>query len=270
MRLLGSSDAVAAPTVHPYEQYRLTAMFRAAQLLAGQDEMPRHGWGNTGLFPDLWEDCLKPLSYKDPGLVDRDVLMRHTLRGLWNGFCAAVQKTRAAQGRPSARYYAEKSQLQLAEAISRQIECRLIFVMRDPRDVLLSSREFNRKRNDFDHGWQEGADVPALIRWQVDRVREDLDLFDRLSGTTVSGRLFRYEDMVGDHRRFVGELSDWLDTDLDVHAFADEMREHGRKHVTSKKPSASIKRWRRELPEDLGRLYADLASDLLDRFDYAR
>lgn len=270
MRLLASSDVVAAPTSHPYEQFRLSAMFRAAQLLGGQREKPRHGWGNEGLFPDVWEDCLKPLSYVDPGLADGNTVVRHCFRGLWQGFENAVQEVRAGNDLLPARYYAEKSEPLLSAEISTLIECRILFVLRDPRDVLISSRDFNRRRNNYTYGWQEDTDIPALVRWQIERVRRDIRQFDRLGSDGTPALLLRYEDMIGAQAEFIGALQHWLDIELDPMALAAEAEEHGERHVTSASSTRSTERWRHELPDDLKALYLEIAADLFERFDYGR
>jgi hypothetical protein len=270
MRLLGSSRDVAAPTIHPYEQYRLTAMLRAAQLFDGRIEAPRHGWGHARLFPGAWEDCLLPLSYDDPGLVDRDAAMRQVFLGSWRGFCVALQEARRTRGLAAARFYAEKSALPLAEAILQYLDCRLIFIMRDPRDVFLSSQQFNRKRADYEFGWKPGVDTTDIVKWHIDRVRGDVEHFERIARGGTVGRLLRYEDMVSTPDHFARNVGGWLATDFDVAALDTELREHGARHLTSRSVTASTERWRREMPDGIAGLYAEIGGDLLDRFGYGR
>lgn len=245
-------------------------MYRAAQLLAGQSDRPEQGWGNDLLFPDRWTDCLRPLSYDDPALVDRESVRRNFLVGLWSGFSKSVQEQRAKRNLAPATYYAEKSEPQIAEAISRQIDCRIIFVIRDPRDVFLSSKQFNQKRGNFEYGWNKDADVRELIHWQIERVREDLKRFDELRSSGVDARLLRYEDMITQPDQFKTEIETWLGVSLDREALHTEAIEHGSRHLTSSSVGASTERWRAELPRNLARLYVKFAGDLLDRFAYGR
>jgi hypothetical protein len=182
----------------------------------------------------------------------------------WMSFSEAARHERPSPP----RYYAEKMVGDLDPLIDAGIPFRVIDVVRDPRDIYVSARAFAGRL---------GRDHFGLRIADPDRVTLPVFLCDmavRLEaiGTCRGGVepvLVRYEDMVEDLHGVAATLSRTLGLELDAHRVLAQADAH-RAHMTARSVSASIGRWRTELPPPAARLLTHMLAEPLRRFGYVR
>jgi hypothetical protein len=195
---------------------------------------------------------------------------------LRTAFAEAVEDA-YLQRRPGAAFFAEKFRIESPRAaltqqtmLSTWPDSRQIILVRDPRDLLCSRLSFNRKRLEasFDLDLTDDAvtGVPTIVH--------HLRLAARQFAAFPNAILVRYEDLVD---RPVAtatrifrelELNHGYGTVRD--AVANAVASRLDLHVTTSSASASIGRWRAELPpEAAAHLVAEL-SDELAVFGYDR
>jgi hypothetical protein len=112
-------------------------------------------------------------------------------------------------------------------AIPKPEAYRSFFVQRDPRDAVVSwyyAARYSHKPIAVIPEMRRNLSVMSQedgIRYTIDAISQ-LGYFDALRSWAVaepSVRIFRYEDIAGDHRRFLGDLFDFLE----IPAGADEL-----------------------------------------------
>lgn len=143
----------------------------------------------------------------------------------------------AAQGKPSARYFCEKSEIDDAAVQGARLffdVVKDIVIVRDPRDLLCSAIAFWKLQPRMAI-IMLGATIPRLAR------------IARHGGPDTI--VIRYEDLVRDPVNTRQALSEFLDLDLQIvqNTDGDPIPDS---HRTSRDPAASIGRWRNDLTPD--------------------
>lgn len=137
---------------------------------------------------------------------------------------------------------------------------RFIIAMRDPRDTLLSARDFDAMRGNFGFAERPGDTDLDVIQ----RMGASLSILEELA-QAEDCYVVRYEGLIHAKREVMRSLSSWLDIDAgDDLIAADHFH-----HRTSLSGQASIGRWRREMPDALANLCWEFWAGSLQRFDYA-
>ncbi len=154
-----------------------------------------------------------------------------------------------------AALFAEKSDLRAANLLTELYrDSRELFLVRDFRDMIASILSFNAKRHvqgfGRDRVESDAAYVSSLGGWATGLV----EAWDRRRG---AAHLVRYEDLVTEPERTLGELLAYLGVDAGAAAvarvrerLADALPELD-DHATSDGPEDSIGRWRRDLAPEL-------------------
>jgi Sulfotransferase family len=184
--------------------------------------------------------------------------------------------TAAAQGEPADAlvYFAEKHFPDAYPRLMRELYpgARELFLVRDFRDMLASMRAYNARKGFGDFG-RESAQSDAT--WLADLRQGVVALRAawRERGDTTS--LVRYEDLVRAPEAALPPLLTLLGLDAAPETVrrliaaaapdAPELRGHG----TAGSPSASIGRWRHDLPPELLATAEETFGDLLQEFGYA-
>lgn len=234
---LATSPRVAVDRGYPFENRYLTYLTKFA-LLAGRP-------GASGSFhslqlDDYAEDQFGPVPWATTATPHR-ALMPSTsewLLGAWHTFSEFVRRHH-----PDATHYAEKVPAWLWTAVRDVLPCRALHLVRDPRDVFLSARDFVSARGAIGFGMDTG-------RSDMDQARHTahgLLMFaenERAGRLRPDGLLLRYEDMIEDEERFVERLDGFLGLDLSVEA--PERLKYLSRHATSSSLAASVRRWERE------------------------
>ncbi len=152
MALLATEPRIAFDRRYPFENRWLTYLVKFS-LLTGRP-------GPSGRFDavqltDYYDDHFGPVPWWPPEPADGMPLMPASsgcFRGLWQEFSASA---RTADDRLT--HYGEKVPDWLPAAICDEVPCRVIGLIRDPRDVFLSARDFVRTRGAVGFGMQPGS-----------------------------------------------------------------------------------------------------------------
>lgn len=174
-------------------------------------------------------------------------------------------------GKPNVRYYAEKALVSRALNFVRNIypDEREIFLLRDPRDVFISARQFNRRRGAESFGRDK---IPTDVEWLLGICR-DVEVVARSYESSRSRAIrVRYEDLVREPHREVARMLGWLEIDSGervvdelVSAVSEEMRGA---HGTSRTAAESIGRWRVEMSDEEKRVVAVSFGETLSALGY--
>jgi hypothetical protein len=144
---------------------------------------------------------------------------------------------------------------------------REIFLVRDPRDRLVSVLAFNARRGVDD--W--GRDKVETDEQYVDLIRTQmLSLVEMWKSTSHRGPLVRYEDLVRSPTKQICAMLDALELDSSAN-IVDSMVKAGNEatanvnaHRTSPDAASSIGRWKRDLEPRLQKICDEALGGLLD------
>jgi len=150
---------------------------------------------------------------------------------------------------------------------------REVVLVRDFRDMLCSVIAFNRRRGYEAFGRAKAKSdeeyVETVLRSSAEWLKRRLDE----GGDSI--HLVRYEDLIEKPEPTVAEMMGYLGLDSGEDAAAAVVERAEREaptvdqHRTSEKVSASIGRWRRDLPPELVQVCADVLDPVLVQFGYA-
>ena len=267
MQLLGTSDAIAFNRAYPFEDRVLTSLLHLAQPIAEPPPTPV-GW---------WMDDPERLWWMDPAWLDvqadrdplpgldspaRELLHRRVVRALWSAFTETQRERRG----PDVRYYAEKYGAYADVLTSADIPVLFMDLIRDPRDIWLSVRAFDRQRGAYGFGRREGQAEEDYLCSFLHSLRRRLDVMVAAENA-ANVRQVKYENLVSDLAGQADRLSRWLRVQLDP-ASVKAAEDRFRHHMTSATPALSVQRWRAELSRaELGAFH-DVLGDHLVRFGY--
>ena len=186
---------------------------------------------------------------------------------------ATYDRIVATTDTPDASLFAEKCNLRAANLLTELYPgSRELFLVRDFRDMVTSILSFNAKRGVQGFGRESAttdADfIASLGGWANRLVRA----WERRRD---SAHLVRYEDLVLDPERTVGEVLSYLGVDSAATTVAtlrqrlEEDLPELQAHTTSDGPRDSVGRWRRDLAPDLVDECERSLSVALDAFGYA-
>ena len=264
MQLLGTSPSVLFEQQYPYEHRYLTYAYQMSRI-AGLPYQASDDWDNNVLFQGQ-SNSISVLPYARTDLIDRQRLSTRMFRDLWRSFSAELRAS-ANAGVIDRCYYAEKSPHKVADLATELLDARTIYLLRDPRDELVSIRSFNQKRGFHAFGWQEDDTDLSYARKMCRNRRVFMqDILTSESGT--SRFHVRYEDLINNGRQEAARLSDWLGVTLD-YTRAAKNRKVLELHATSRNPAASVQRWRRELSAEVQALFSEELGNELINLGYA-
>jgi hypothetical protein len=234
MALLGTDARVAFDRVYPFENRYLTYYAKFA-FLSGRPGRGEEADGTRFAAFDTDVIGAPPWPTEPPPGV-RFLAPEPTemLRRMWGLF---------SEQAGAATHYAEKARAWLTAYAREALPCHKVDLVRDPRDIYLSTNSFNRKRGFLAFGRRHGDSdlnyarrlAAALLLYfenqRADRGRPDC--------STV-----RYEDLILDRQATVRRLNQELGLQLSLDA--DVGHEHLPIHKTSTDVAASVERWKRE------------------------
>lgn len=185
----------------------------------------------------------------------------------------AVYADMARAAGKRARYLVEKlpGGLDAERILAAVPTTRFLWLVRDPRDVLLSARAFDAKRGYRGFREQDGDSDETVVLKYVTGFQNVL----RAAGVTKP-KIVRYEELVGPRSVAEAVLADVFSS-LGLDASAEVVRqsfhfaasaEDGR-HVTSLATEQSAHRWRSEMPAHLIDLFAQHFGTILPQLGYA-
>ena len=264
MSLLGSSPLIEFDRTYPYESSYLTYFSLLAGVTVGDKEAARDaGWRRQSLGARN-APVVGPIPFPTGRYVGAG-FDRTVMHALWDGFSEHIRARRRAEGAPEPLFYAEKVMLADLEAAEAIEGLRRIHLLRDPRDVLLSTRRFNEKRGTVRFGWRPGDSDLDFARRQAPKIRARLEQLAPLRDEDgPQDLLLRYEDFMADPEATAARLSRFVGTPLSLR---DQLPKVA-KHATSETARSSVDRWRAELDPEVGRFYARELGDALEAVGY--
>jgi hypothetical protein len=260
MQLLATSPDVVVDRVPPFENRYLTYLLHTLTPIEVPFNRKLHPDGEVIFFKDT--DRHGPLPF-NPESVDRREFFLRSLRHAWIAFSEAAK---SANG-PDVRYYAEKIWAwSLEPLVAAGIECKVVNLVRDPRDIFASIKAFDERRHyrGFGHG-RSSTDEEYLAEI-IEAMSVEFDAMTR-EAPSMDSRWVRYEDLVADLPRVAADLSSWLGLHLDPEPPVRRTSEV-RSHMTSSSPSASVGRWKADLKADEVQAIQSALKDEMARFGY--
>ncbi len=263
MQILATSDRVRFEREYPFEHRYLSYAYNLARLVRAPVE-DRAAWNNDVLFRNQ-SPLVGGLPYGKIKSFDVEWLSRELFVSTWEQFSRAMRRS-AGLADDVPAWYAEKAPHQVADLANELLGGRNVFLLRDPRDEMVSIKSFNAKRGFASFGWVESDTDDSYARKLCKNRR---NFMHRLMELTTDERRIavRYEDLIRDGEAQTRRLAEWLGTELDYRA-ATQDRGIQKVHMTSKNPAGSVERWRDELDPSVQRIFADELGDELSALGY--
>jgi Sulfotransferase family len=163
----------------------------------------------------------------------------------------------------------EKFDTELSFWLMRDVfpDFRPVFLIRDPRDAILSVRSFNEKRGNYrfhEADILKPLDQILFFAASLMRIAEYYDHFD---GDRI---LIKYEDLVRTPTQVMRQVFDYLGIDhspQEIAKFVSEIPSQN-DHVTSSSPEESIGRWKQELSGSQKEAVNWILQPFISRFGY--
>ena len=253
MRLLASSPAVVVEREYPYEARYLTYLHSWARMLDG-DAKAAGKWPRDRMLPGP-PDEIGGLPWRDL-VPDAPGFAKACLRSAWGHFSSGAKE--------GATHYIEKVSRWIGDAIPAMLPAsRVIYLVRDPRDVWLSTAAFNAKRGFYALGRKPDQSEEEFFAKFVTAFRRR---HQPLLGREYGGdqMLVRYEDFMSDSEAVAAKLGSWLGLEFDPVVLSERIDAH----VTSGSAAASAGRWRKEMPRRLVQQFDSELGEILDGFGY--
>ena len=190
-----------------------------------------------------------------------------------DSFYGAVAES---QQKPRASRFVERGHELHELILVRELypQARIVFLVRDMRDLLASRLAFIRKTGVPQFGLDGSESTEEYVRGAMRREIEDLhETWNALAGEAM---LLRYEDLIREPHATLRVLFEHTRLDADDRTVADVLdrarearpeRQAG--HKTSGDDNASIDRWRRDLPAGVQEACAKAFAESLAAFGYA-
>jgi len=264
MQVLGTSERVLFERQYPFEHRYLTYVYQMAQQIQAP-VVTDDNWNNSVLFQGR-KPGVGCLPYVQTDLLDRDRLAERTMVSLWQQFSIEMRQS-AGLSAEEPCFYAEKTPHKVSDVIARKLQGRTIYLLRDPRDELVSIRSFNQKRGFHSFGWNEDDTEVSYARKMCGKRR---NFMRNLLESEVDHQRFhiRYEDLIANGESEVARLSQWLGASLSYSKAVKNKSIH-QQHMTAKNVKLSVERWRRELSEDVLEIFAQELGPELVELGYA-
>jgi hypothetical protein len=259
-------EIVVAP-LYPYE-ITLSAYYAAAfrTLISGQDREkssdPDTLFSQENQYWIGFNPFNRPGLYHaagQPGLIEKvfeefvPARLAETFRSIIEEYYNVLRRD---QGRPSARYFAEKSNLDEAARKAPRVffgSVREIILIRDPRDLLCSAKSFWKKSS---------TDAMTVLSAATSQLM-------RMQGASSPEMLFvKYEDLVIDVSNSMNRIYEFLGLTTTGIADADGEAQLFKSHATSSSPKSSIGRWKTDLTEQEIEVSSKTFREFLEKFGY--
>ncbi len=262
MQLLGSSDRVFFERVYPFEHRYLTYVHNMSRV-AGSPVVDEKVWNNDIMFQGK-SNTVGALPYGLIRSLDRKSLQQQTFVALWQAFSENIRRKTGLVSGPG--WYAEKAPSEVATMAVDHLNAKSIYLLRDPRDEMISIKSFNDKRGFNSFGWQDtDTDAVYAARLCENRRKFMQRLID--SATTPREIHVRYEDLILDGKKEAARLSRWLGTPLNIKAAMKDKSVINR-HMTSRNPQSSVARWKTEMSDDIQEIFRNKLGSELQNLGY--
>lgn len=258
MQMLAAHPDIAIDCTYPYETTEARQRFVAA--LESVQRVSRGQW-DSQFRRQGWEKLLLTTVASLVRRADEE-------SGQWY-----ADQHRHRTGRDQAPvYYAEKNLGPATLVREARPDGREIFLVRDPRDMICSTLAFIDKRGETGFGRQDVQTDLEYVRHRAAMARPWVLEPWLARGDTAL--LVRYEDLVRDGPGVLARIFAHLGIDGAPGTIADIMAgiaaptDELKSHMTTATPTASIGRWRTDLPPDLREACEHEFAEFLVTFGY--
>lgn len=246
MRALGAADRILIPAVFPHET-RMAQYVLVGRMLGLTGDAPDSiAWRKAAYQPHQPVDHVAGdwFAAHRTGFFDR--------RNLLDEYAALLIELAGSQGGDEglAVYLAEKTiGLDLVQpALEEDASRRALLLLRDPRDIFISAKAFNRRRGYLSFGeTPDPAADEGMLRDIISFSHGALAIAASRSDQTL---VLRYETMLAEPESVFGKVLAWLGIEPDPRVirhmterlgFIDDRAEQ---HMTSSGAAESVDRWR--------------------------
>jgi len=260
MQLLGTSEQIVFDRDYPFETRYLTYLLRWSLLLQ-EGYQPNDAWN-----PDINNKApggrIGPFPYSNAKYWKGREMWIPCFQSAWREFSrmSSVQKC------VEYRYYAEKTPFWAPEYLQQAMPYKAILLIRDPRDVFLSITAFDKKRGFpgfvrevADDDWTFAQRLVKLFRERIPVIHRETD--------KKNSMLVPYELLASSLPAASEKIGKWLGIPFNpfvVEAQASSFSHH----MTSRDPSASIGRWKKEMDKDIRDFFEKELADELEFLGY--
>lgn len=271
MQLLATSGQIAFDRLYPFEHRYLLYVFKMSRLW-GLPKLPDEIWNSNDLFSPA------PVLVGPPPW-DRQGLIQHHKNGgefsarcfhaLWNEFSRSARNfctEDLGDAHTAPRYYAEKVPGWLASEIRPLLPSKVIYLIRDARDIWLSALAFNRKRGYDGFGIEANADPDINLNNFINEAIARLARINSIEDTDEE-IVFRYEDLVRNFSEESERLGKWLGVTL-VPGEVLKNRKELDHHFTTPTADASLERWKTEMSPQTQARFAEKVGLELEKAGY--
>ncbi len=249
MQLLGTSERIFFERVYPFEHRYLTYVHNMSRV-AGSPTVDDTMWNNDIMFQGK-SNCVGALPYGLIRSLDRKLLQQQTFVALWQAFSENIRKQTGLVSGPG--WYAEKAPEEVATMAVAHLNAKSIYLLRDPRDEMISIKSFNNKRGFNSFGWQD-TDTDAVYATRLCANRRKFMQKLISSETTRNEIHVRYEDLILKGKHEAARLAEWLGTPMNIKTAMKDKSVISR-HMTSKNPESSVARWKHEMDDDIKAIF---------------
>jgi len=159
-------------------------------------------------------------------------------RSIWEGFCQSEEFR-------GYKYYAEKNPSSTSPEITRILGAKNIFLVRDPRDQILSIRNFDKKRGYL--GFGKGSENSLEgIQSICDSWKYLFLIFQKMNKESI---VVKYEDLIFNRELELEKIGQYLGGKVNIDDFLQENQSYVQRHSTSKSDKDSVGQWRAGLKE---------------------
>lgn len=264
MQILGTSDQILFEKEYPFEHRYLTYVYNSARMIA---ESPRadDDWNNDVLF-QCRSSSIGALPYGITNTLETDKLASYVFVSLWEQFSRSMREVaRCEYGQEY--FYAEKVPSECADYANEYLGARNIFLLRDPRDEMVSIMSFNKKRGFRSFGWTEqDTDVSYAQKMCSNRRFFMQHMHNAKDGKRRIN--VRYEDLISKGQEEVERISDWAGVTMSFDTAMSNSEIQSR-HMTSKDSASSVERWRSELSKEVQNIFSHELGEELSNLGYA-
>lgn len=261
MQLLASARNLYVDDKYPYENRYLSFFDKAATIIG---DNPNPTWTNDSLISEE-NNLLGPIPYFDTEIFDRELLPDELRKRFINTLFDMIRSYNKCNNNETI-YYAEKATPQAIDNFNKVTYCKNIFLIRDPRDIFISIREFNKKREHLGFGWKENQSETDFVRELCVGFKKYLQHFSEIEEDDRRFKV-KYEDLIKNPIQETERLSDWLGCELNYNYVLDNKLNISQ-HITTKNGDSSSYRWEKELSEELKSVFIENIGDELKLVGY--
>jgi hypothetical protein len=260
MQLLSSAENVVSDDEYPYENRYLTYIHKAAKIIGKKASAD---WNNDDLIDDSGS-LLGPIPYSGASIIDRERFSNSVLVRMTNAFFdEIVMKNKISLDKYDEGFYSEKASNWAAEEINQKIYSKNIFLIRDPRDIFISIKNFNEKRGSSGFGWIDGQSDVQFAMSLCKGFKAYLEHYTNIEEDDRKLKI-RYEDLISNPYIETARISRWLGADLN-YDFVLRQLSSVSQHISTKSGKPQTERWRAEMNQEVGDVFqAELGALMID------